>query len=94
MAADITDIKAILYTDKTFNLQEKNVITVKTSTRVTKNSLKDVFQEYFDFTPVKVNSLNQEGKRKRFKGREGKQVDFKKFYVWLPEGASIKGLEV
>jgi len=94
MAADITDIKAILYTDKTFNLQEKNVITVKTSTRVTKNSLKDVFKKYFDFTPVKVNSLNQEGKRKRFKGQKGKQADFKKFYVWLPENASIKGLEV
>jgi large subunit ribosomal protein L23 len=94
MAADITDIKAILYTDKSFNLQEKNIITVKTSTRITKNSLKEIFKNYFDFTPVRVNSLNQEGKRKKFRGREGKQVDFKKFYVWLPEGAAIKGLEV
>ena len=94
MAADITDIKAILYTEKTFRLQENSVITVKTSTRVTKTSLKEIFRNYFDINPLKVNSLSQEGKRKRFKGREGKQVDFKKFYVWLPEGATIKGLEV
>jgi large subunit ribosomal protein L23 len=94
MAADITDIKAILYTDKTFKLQENGVITVRTSTRVTKSSLKDIFKNYFDISPLKVNSLGQEGKRKRFKGKEGKQVDFKKFYVWLPEGATIKGLEV
>ncbi len=94
MAADITDIKAILYTDKTFKLQEHNIITVKTSTKITKNSLKEIFTNYFDFTPLKINSLNQEGKTKRFKGREGKQNDFKKFYVWLPVGAKIKGLEV
>ena len=92
--ADITDIKAILYTDKTFKLQENNVITVKTSTRITKNSLKEIFKTYFDITPLKVNSLRQSGKEKRFRGVKGKQVDFKKFYVWLPSGAKIKGLEV
>jgi large subunit ribosomal protein L23 len=94
MAADITDIKAIIYTDKTFGLQEHGVYTVKTSTRVTKNSLKEVFKKYFDVTPVRVNSLNQKGKVKRFRGRAGKQNDFKKFYVWVPEGTTIKGLEV
>jgi large subunit ribosomal protein L23 len=94
MTADITDIKAIIYTDKTFSLQENNVYTVKTSKRVTKNSLKEVFKKYFDVTPVRVNSLNQKGKVKRFRGRTGKQADFKKFYVWVPEGAKIQGLEV
>ena len=62
--ADITDIKAILYTDKTFKLQENNVVTVKTSTRITKNSLKEIFKTYFDITPLKVNSLRQSGKEK------------------------------
>lgn len=94
MAVDITDIKAILYTDKSFQLQERDVITVKTSPRVTKNSLKEIFKKYFNITPVKINSLNQRGKVKRFRGIKGKQNDFKKFYVWLPEGAKISGLEV
>ena len=40
--ADITDIKAILYTEKTIELQENGVIVVQTSTRMTKNGLKEV----------------------------------------------------
>ncbi len=35
--ADITDIKSILYTEKTLGLQEEGVIVVQTSTRMTKN---------------------------------------------------------
>ncbi len=92
--ADITDIKAILYTEKTLNLQEDGVIVVQTSPKMTKNSLKQVFKEYFDIKPLKVNSLRQNGKVKRFRGREGKRADFKKFYVTLPEDANIESLAV
>ncbi|MDC7249978.1 MAG: 50S ribosomal protein L23 [Sphaerochaetaceae bacterium] len=90
--ADITDIKAILYTEKTIELQENGVIVVQTSPRMTKNGLKEVFKEYFGVTPAKVNSLRQDGKVKRFRGRPGKRADFKKFYVTLPEGAEIANL--
>ena len=62
--ADITDIKSIVYTEKTIELQEDGVIVVQTSTRMTKNSLKEVFKEYFGVTPTKVNSLRQSGKLK------------------------------
>ena len=90
--ADITDIKAILYTEKTIELQENGVIVVQTSPRMTKNGLKEVFKEYLGVTPSKVNSLRQNGKVKRFKGKIGKRADFKKFYVTLPEGAAIANL--
>ncbi len=92
--ADITDIKSILYTEKTLGLQEDGVVVVQTSTRMTKNGLKEVFREYFGIVPTKVNSLNQSGKTKRFRGVAGKQNDFKKFYVRLPEGAQIESLAV
>jgi large subunit ribosomal protein L23 len=92
--ADITDIKSILYTEKTLGLQEEGVIVVQTSTRMTKNGLKEVFREYFGIVPARVNSLNQSGKVKRFRGLTGKQNDFKKFYVKLPEGAQIDSLAV
>jgi len=92
--ADITDIKSILYTEKTLGLQEEGVIVVQTSTRMTKNGLKEVFREYFGIIPSRVNSLNQSGKVKRFRGLAGKQNDFKKFYVKLPEGAQIDSLAV
>jgi large subunit ribosomal protein L23 len=90
--ADITDIKSIIYTEKTIDLQENGVIVVQTSPKVTKNQLKQIFKEYFGVTPLKVNSLNQRGKVKRFRGVVGKRPDFKKFYVTLPEGAEIASL--
>ncbi len=92
--ADITDIKAILYTEKSLGLQEDGVVVIQTSPRMTKNGLKEVLREYFGFVPLKVNSLRQEGKAKRFKGIAGKRDSYKKFYVTLPEGAKIESLEV
>ena len=92
--ADITDIKSIIYTEKTLALQEEGVVVVQTSPRMTKNGLIEVFREYFGIVPTKVNSLNQAGKVKRFRGVAGKQNDFKKFYVKLPEGAQIESLAV
>ena len=92
--ADITDIRSILYTEKTLGMQEDNVIVVQTSPRMTKTGLKEVFREYFGIIPSKINSLNQSGKVKRFRGVAGKQNDFKKFYVKLPEGAQIESLAV
>ena len=92
--ADITDIKSILYTEKTLELQESGVIVVKTSPRVTKTGLKEIFREYFGVVPARINSLNQDGKRKTFRGTKGKQVDFKKFYVHLPEGTQLESLAV
>ncbi len=91
--ADITDIKAILYTEKSLNLQEDDVIVIQTSPKMTKSGLKEVLREYFGFVPLKINSLNQQGKIKRFKGIAGKRDDYKKFYVKLPEGAKIESLE-
>lgn len=92
--ADITDIKSILYTEKTLAMQEAGMLVVKTTPRMTKNGLKEVFREYFGIVPSSVNSLNQSGKIKKFRGMTGKQNDFKKFYVKLPEGAQIESLAV
>jgi large subunit ribosomal protein L23 len=92
--ADITDIKSILYTEKTLGLQEDGVIVVQTSPRMTKTGLKEVFREYFGVVPSNINSLNQSGKRKTFRGVKGKQNDFKKFYVTLPEGTELESLAV
>ncbi|SFV54554.1 LSU ribosomal protein L23p (L23Ae) [hydrothermal vent metagenome] len=92
--ADITDIKAIMYTEKTIDLQEDGVIVVQTSPRMTKNGLKEVFKEFFGITPLKVNSMRVNGKVKRFRGVEGKRPDMKKFYVKLPEDAKIESLAV
>ena len=92
--ADITDIKSIVYTEKALNLQEDGVLVVQTTTKVTKNQLKEIFKEYFGVIPLKINSLRQKGKVKKFKGIEGKRSDYKKFYVKLPEDAKLESLSV
>ncbi len=92
--ADITDIKAILYTEKTLGLQEDGVIVVQTSPKMTKNGLREVFREFFGISPLKINSMRVNGKVKRFKGMPGKRNDVKKFYVKLPEDAKIESLAV
>jgi large subunit ribosomal protein L23 len=91
--ADITDIKSIVYTEKSLGLQEDGVVVIQTSPKMTKNSLKEVMREYFGFTPTKVNSLRMNGKVKKFRGVTGKRADSKKFYVHLPEGAQLENLE-
>jgi len=92
--ADITDIKSIIYTEKSLGLQEEGYVVIQTSDKVTKNQLKAILKEYFGVTPVKINSLRMEGKKKRFRGVEGKRDNYKKFYVKLPEGQSIESLAV
>lgn len=91
--ADITDIKNIVYTEKTLGLQEGGVVVIQASPKMTKNGLKQVLREYFGIVPLKINSLRMDGKVKRFRGVEGQRSDFKKFYVKLPEGASLENKE-
>lgn len=92
--ADITDIRTILYTEKSLGLQEKGVVVIQTSPKMTKTSLKAILKEYFGVTPKSVNSLRMDGKVKRFRGRLGQRNDYKKFYVKLPDGVSLESAEV
>lgn len=92
--ADITDIKAILYTEKSLSLQEEGTVVIQTSPKMTKNGLKNVLKEYFGFYPLKINSLKMNGKVKRFRGVVGTRNSYKKFYVKLPDGAKLENVEV
>lgn len=91
---DITDIKSIMYTEKTLNQQERGIIVVQTSTRVTKNIIKRIFIDYFGFAPVGINSLRQSGKNKRFKGIKGSRPSYKKFYIKIPDGVKLETLKI
>ena len=91
--ADITDIKTIIYTEKTLGLQEQGVVVIQTSPKVTKNGLKEVLKEYFGVTPLRINSLRITGKVNRFRGKVGQRDEIKKFYVKLPEGVSLENTE-
>ncbi|MCI6217340.1 MAG: 50S ribosomal protein L23 [Helicobacter sp.] len=87
--ADIADIKAILYTEKSLAYQEAGIIVVQTADHMTKNQLKRLFIQYFGFLPIKINSLRQPGKIKKFRGKEGKRTNNKKFYIKIPESVKF-----
>lgn len=91
---DITDIKSIMYTEKTLSQQERGVIVVQTSARVTKNIAKRIFIDYFGVVPVAINSLRQSGKSKRFKGIKGSRASYKKFYIKVPDGFKLEALKI
>ena len=91
--ADITDIKSIIYTEKSLAMQEDGVVVIHTAPSMSKNALKEVLRIYFGITPLRINSLRMEGKVKRFRGRTGKRADYKKFYVKLPAGVSLESKE-
>lgn len=90
--ADLTDIKSILYTEKSLNLQEKGVVVIQTSSKMTKTALKALLKEYFGINAESINSLKMQGKVKRFRGRLGQRNEYKKFYVKLPEGVSLESI--
>jgi large subunit ribosomal protein L23 len=93
--ADITDIKRIVFTEKALKMQEEKVITYITSSRVTKNSLKQILKDYFGIKVEKINSLKLYSKPANFKGRKGGSTsEFKKFLVKVPADSNLETMMV
>jgi len=55
----------------------------------TKPEIKDAVQQIFGVVVTKVNTLNYDGKIKRFRGKIGQRPAFKKAVVTLKDGQTI-----
>ena len=85
-----TLIKSPVVSEKSTNLAQYNQVYVfKVDKSATKEQLKKAFELAFDVNVVKITTIRQKGKAKRFRGRMGKQADFKKAFVKLAEGQVI-----
>jgi large subunit ribosomal protein L23 len=82
-------ILAPLITEKATLLSEQNKVVFKVARGATKEAIAEAVEELFKVKVVKVNTLNQKGKTKRFRGRPGRRSDMKKAIVTLQEGQSI-----
>ena len=82
-------ILAPLITEKATLLSEQNKVVFKVAKDATKTEITAAVEELFKVKVVKVNTLVQKGKTKRFKGRPGRRSDIKKAIVTLQEGQSI-----
>ena len=82
-------ILAPVITEKATLLSEHNKVVFRVSLEATKEEIASAVEELFKVKVVKVNTLIQKGKTKRFRGHMGRRSDFKKAVVTLEEGQSI-----
>ncbi len=78
-----------IITEKATMASEHNQVMFKVRRSASKPEIKAAVERLFNVKVKSVNTLNRKGKVKRFRGRLGRQSDFKKAIVTLEEGHSI-----
>jgi large subunit ribosomal protein L23 len=76
-------------TEKSTLISEQNAVVFKVAKDATKPQIKAAVEALFRVDVIGVNTLNQKGKTKRWKGRPYQRSDIKKAIVTLAEGQSI-----
>ncbi len=88
--ADLYDVlRSPVITEKATMASEYNQVMFNVARTATKPQIKQAVERLFTVKVKAVNTLNRKGKVKRFKGRIGKQSDFKRAIVTLEEGHAI-----
>jgi large subunit ribosomal protein L23 len=82
-------IRRPLVTEKTTMISEYNQVAFEVPLDANKFEIRAAIEELFKVKVTAVNTIRQNGKVKRFRGRPGRRVDFKKAVVTLAEGDSI-----
>ena len=70
-------------------LSEQNKVVFRVAGTATKDEIAAAVESLFKVNVLKVNTLVQKGKTKRFRGILGRRVDIKKAIVTLADGQSI-----
>ncbi len=78
-----------LVTEKTTTLSEQNKVVFKISPTATKKDVKKAVEAIFKVSVLKVNTINIEGKMKKFRGQTGQRNDLRKAVVTLAAGQTI-----
>ncbi len=82
-------IRSPVITEKSTRLSEHNQVVFKVRTDANKAEIKAAVEGIFGVKVDAVNTLNQAGKLKRFRGRPGRRDAVKKAMVTLAEGQSL-----
>ena len=78
-----------IITEKATLLSEHNKVVFRVAKDASKDEIAAAVEELFKVKVTKVNTINVQGKTKRFRGVKGKREDIKKAIVTLQEGQSI-----
>lgn len=76
-------------TEKATLGSEFNQVTFRVPLSATKPVIRAAIEELFKVKVKSVNTIRQNGKIKRFRGRPGRRSDYKKAIVTLEEGHSL-----
>lgn len=76
-------------TEKSTMGSEFNQVTFRVALDASKPEIKEAIEKLFDVKVKNVNTNRTNGKVKRFRGRLGKQSDYKKAMVTLEDGQTI-----
>ena len=88
--ADLYDIiRAPVITEKATMASEHNQVIFKVADSATKPQIREAVERLLNVKVKAVNTLNREGKLKRFRGIPGRQKSMKKAIVTLEDGHSI-----
>ncbi len=82
-------IRNPLISEKSTYVSQFNYYVFKVSKKSTKPQIKQAVEKLFNVKVLSVNTLNQNGKIKKFRNISGKRPDFKKAFVKLAEGNTI-----
>ena len=82
-------VRSPLVSEKSTFVSQFNHYVFKVSISATKFEIKSAVEKLFNVKVLSVNTLNQNGKIKKFRNISGKRPDFKKAFVKLAEGNSI-----
>lgn len=78
-----------IISEKSTLISEHNQFTFQVAIDADKAQIKQAVEGLFGVTVVKVNTIRQKGKVKRFRGRMGVRNEVKKAVVTLADGDSI-----
>ena len=82
-------IRNPLISEKSTFVSQFNYYVFKVSPKSNKSEIKQAVEKLFNVKVVNVNTLNQQGKVKKFRNKIGKRASFKKAFVKLAEGNTI-----
>lgn len=76
-------------TEKSTQAAEQNKVVFAIAPGANKQDVKRAVESIFNVTVTKVNTIQIDGKRKRFRGQPGQRSDVRKAVVTLAAGQSI-----
>jgi large subunit ribosomal protein L23 len=82
-------VRRPIITEKATMASEANAVVFEVAIDATKPAIRDAVEALFNVKVKSVNTLVQKGKRKVFRGRQGRRADMKKAIVRLEDGNMI-----